>query len=103
MCYKDNAGSALLQAAHHPEQLLHILAGKGCGGFIQDQHLGVRCQRAGDHQHLLLSDGQLPHVRMGIQHDMVFFQKLLRRIIHGFEIHKQLVLLLPLDAGQLQV
>ena len=100
---KDDAGALLLQLSNHLEQLAHVLSAQRGRRLVEKQKLRVRRQRARDHQHLLLSDRQLAHVRARIQRNVIVLEQLLRRLAHGSKVHKRRFALAALDLCKAQI
>ena len=103
MGYENDARALFLQLSDDVEQLAHVLTAQGCRRFVQNQHLRIRRQRARNHQHLLLPDRQLAHIRARIQRDVIILEEFLRRFAHRAEIDERRIACDALDLLKAQV
>ena len=58
----DNGGALFPQLIHDQKQIVHLFIGQRGGRFIHDQNFGIKHQRLGDFQHLLVADGEVCHL-----------------------------------------
>jgi hypothetical protein len=63
---QDNGVTGARKSAHHPQKRLALLRCQDGRGLIQYQDAGLPIQQLENFDTLLLTDGELPHVTVGV-------------------------------------
>ena len=91
MADKDHAAALVSDAADGTGQLITLGGGEHSRGLIQHQDLAVAVQGLQDLDPLLLAHGQLPHLGVGIDEQLILVTELLEFFSRRCQIQHRLV------------